>query len=584
MLILNSMPYLHYIDNWKFPLILLSMVIVLGCRGSDSNDQPSSSTDSKFESDNLAEQSFRFRGSVDLEQLRIIYDNGEEAERFAIVESLGGGVGVFDYDRDGLLDLIFPGGGKFSNNTLEGLPTRILRQSAPEKFTDVSHEAGTDVVRHYTHGIANGDYNNDGFTDVLITGYGGLQLLSNNGDGSFSDVTDEVGLDDLSWSASAAWGDFNNDGFLDIYVTHYVNWSFENNPICFNQDGHRDVCAPPDFSGLDDVIYLNSGEGSFTAKRESLGLSPGGKGLGVLLADWDEDGDLDIYVANDTVPNFFYSNAGNATFTEQALISGLAIDDMANSNGSMGLAVIDLDRDHRADIFVTNYEEELSALYLNLGGANFSYESRQAGLNRLGKLFVGFGCVAGDFDLDGDHDVAISNGHAIRFPTNGELKQEPLLLINNDGRLNRMKAAQSSYFAQTHRGRGLATGDINRDGQLDLVFANILEPAVLLFGEVRQPQKRLLVTIVGRKVNRDAIGARVCIKMKSSELVEWTTAGMGYLSSSPNELLFVIPKEEVICEIEIMWPGGDVSTVSADNLDLTINDQGFGRVRIIQNR
>ncbi|TWT60536.1 FG-GAP repeat domain-containing protein [Rubinisphaera italica] len=576
------MPYLQLIHYSMLSLVLCPIVLVLGCGGSDSNDQPSSSTDSQFESDTLAEETVTFRCSEALEQLKIIYNNGEEAEQFSIVESLGGGVGVFDYDRDGWLDLIFPGGGTFSESTLEGLPTRILRQSAPEQFTDVSYAAGTEVVRHYTHGIANGDYNNDGFTDVLITGYGGLQLLSNNGDGSFSDVTDQVGLHDSSWSASAAWGDFNNDGFLDIYITHYVNWSIENNPICFNQDGHRDVCAPPDFSGLDDVIYLNSGDGTFTANREALGLSPEGKGLGVLLADWDEDGDLDIYVANDTVPNFFYSNNGNATFTEKALISGLAIDDMANSNGSMGLAVIDLDRDHRADIFVTNYEEELSALYMNLGGSNFSYESRQAGLNRLGKLFVGFGCVAGDFDLDGDHDVVISNGHAVRYPTNGELKQEPLLLINNDGRLNRMNAVPSSYFGQTHRGRGLATGDINRDGQLDLVFANILEPAVLLFGEVQQPQNRLLVSLVGRKVNRDAIGARVCIKMKSSELVEWTTAGMGYLSSSPNELLFVIPEEEVIEEIEIMWPGGDVSSVSADYLDLTMNDQGFGHLRIVE--
>ncbi|HCS50384.1 CRTAC1 family protein [uncultured Rubinisphaera sp.] len=578
------MPYLHLFKKWILPLILVSMVIVLGCGGGDSQNQPSSSTDSQIKSDRLAEETVTFRASEEIAQLNIIFKNGEEAGELSIVESLGGGVGVFDYDQDGWLDLIFPGGGKLSESTLAGLPTRILRQSAPEKFTDVSHVAGTEIVRNYTHGIANGDYNNDGFTDVLITGYGGLQLLTNNGDGSFSDVTEQVGLDDRSWSTSAAWGDFNNDGFLDIYITHYVDWSFDNNPICFNQDGQRDVCAPKVFTGLDDVVYLNSGDGTFAAKRASVGLSPEGKGLGVLLADWDEDGDLDIYVANDTVPNFYYSNNGRATFTEKALISGLAIDDMANPNGSMGLAVIDFDRDHRADLFVTNYEEELSALYRNMGDENFGYESRQAGLNRLGKLFVGFGCVAGDFDLDGDHDIVISNGHAVRYPTNGDLEQEPLLLINEEGRLNRMKTAPSSYFAQTHRGRGLAMGDINRDGQLDLVFANILEPAVLLYGEVQQPQKRVFVTLVGRKVNRDAIGARVCVRLKTSELVGWTTSGIGYLSSSPNELMYVIPDEEVIKEIEVMWPGGDVSTVSSDYLDLRMNNQEFCRVRIVQNR
>ncbi|MEW4528890.1 CRTAC1 family protein [Maioricimonas sp. JC845] len=496
------------------------------------------------------------------------YENGEQAGRNAIVESLGGGVGVFDFDRDGRLDLCFSGGGLFEGDSLIGLPTSLLRQKSEGAFADVSAAARIDVPGRYSHGVSVADYDDDGFSDVLITGYGGVALWRNLGDGTFEQVAESAGLIDPSWSSSAGWGDLDGDGNLDLYIAHYVDWSFENDPVCYGPGGKPDVCAPRDFNGLKDAVFSGNGDGTFRNASDEVGLVPEGKGLGVLLADLDHSGSLDVYVANDTTNNFLYLNDGQGRLQEQGVLSGAAVDAMANANGSMGLVLTDFNLDGHPDLLVANYEDENFALYRNDGDANFLHVSTQAGLNLLGTVFVAFGCVPGDFDLDGDEDIAVTNGHVVHIPRNAPLRQQPLLLVNESGeRLSRTMPAGSDYFERQHAGRGLATGDINRDGRLDLVFSNTREAPALLLNESPSAGDSLQLRLVGREGNRSAIGARVELVTSAGTLLRHVAGGGSYLSTSDLTVHFGKPASADIDDVVIHWPGGHVDTIPADALD-----------------
>ncbi|MSR58487.1 MAG: VCBS repeat-containing protein, partial [Planctomycetaceae bacterium] len=376
----------------------------------------------------------RFTDVADASGVRFTFRDGQEAGHFAIIESLGGGVALFDYDADGTLDLFLPGGGRYgANNEILGLPGALYRNGGDRSFLDVTRLAGVDLAPHYSHGTAVGDYDNDGFPDLLVTGYGGLQLYRNQGDGTFEEAAREAALNDPLWSSSAAWGDLNGDGVLDLFVAHYVNWSFDNHPFCpAGNDDQRDVCPPKKFEGLPDVLYFGVGDGTFRDGSAEAGLMHAGKsaevsmfdsdkGLGVLLADVDLDGDLDIYVANDTVPKFLYRNRGNGVFDEVGGQSGAALSDTATSDGSMGLDIGDFNNDGLPDLWVANYERESLALYRNEGDCQFLHVSRSAGVTAVGSLFVSFGTLFLDFDRDGDEDIFVTNGHVIRYPVNAPL-------------------------------------------------------------------------------------------------------------------------------------------------------------------
>lgn len=545
--------------------LLVSFCLLSGITGCNKSKQPRSDPE---EVQALRPPVFEQSSSLDLQ--KVVCQNGEESQMLSIVESLGGGVGLFDYDRDGYLDLLFPSGGSINKTGLTGLPSRLLRQVSPEQFEDVSSSAGVSDAFYYSHGVACGDYNHDGFTDVLVTGFGGLVLWHNNGDGTFSNEAVMAKLTDDQWSTSAAWGDFNNDGLLDFYVSHYVDWSLTNNPPCQGPSGEADVCPPRQFNGITDSLYMNQGNGVFELSSQA-GLNEGGKGLGVLLIDLDQDRDLDIYVANDTEPNFFYVNNGQGQFEDQSMISGLALDDMANPNGSMGITSTDFNQDGLPDIFVTNYEEELFSLYRNDGERSFVYVSRRRGINQLGKLYVGFGCVAGDFDLDGDEDIAIANGHVVHQPVNAQVKQVPLYLVNEMENDNFTSATfpATSYFSQPHLGRGVATGDVNRNGKLDLVFVNTLEPSALLLNKTSSTSRGIVLQLVGKASNRDGIGARVTLTTEKGDRVKDVFSGMSYLSSSPNEIYFAVENLSTIQKISVQWPSGNRCEVSSSALDFS---------------
>jgi len=511
------------------------------------------------------------------------YRNGEEAGRCAILESLGGGVGWVDYDRDGWLDLVATGGGGFGEgSTVTGLPTNLWRSrplaaglpgggapaaaGAGRRFDDVALPAGLDTPPLYTHGVAVGDVDNDGFPDLVVTGYGPPQLWHNLGDGRFRAVTDWAAAADARWCSSAGWADLDGDGDLDLYVARYVDWSFDHDPVC-RSGAERDICPPREFQGLADSIYRNEGDGTFVEVSHAAGLRSDGKGLGVLLADVNVDGHVDIYVANDTTDNFLYVNRGDGTFVEQGLVAGVALDDRGVPNGSMGVDLCDFNRDGRPDLWVANYEREAFALYRNEGRGQFLHVSRRHGITALGGLFVGFGTVCADLDLDGRTDIVVANGHVIRFPDASPRRQLPLLLAFDGERFVRAVAPAGTYFAEPQEARGLAAGDYDRDGDLDLAVSHLNEPLAVLENVLPRRGRPLVVHLVGTRSNRDAIGARVALIVPGEPPVEMQVTGGGsYLSHGDRALIFRLPPDAggvsvPVGRLMIRWPAGVTAEV-----------------------
>lgn len=501
------------------------------------------------------------------------YENGESGRAYSIVESLGGGCGVLDFDRDGRWDIWLPGGGLLDGaaETITGLPSALFRSLSPGgEFVDASAGARIDALDYYTHGCSVADVDSDGFPDVLVSGYGGLQFFHNQGDGTFRECAQSIGLTDRQWSTSTGFADFNGDGHVDLYVTHYVDWSWENNPRCRSAppDPLEDVCTPSRFTGLNDTLYLSNGDGTFVDASETVGLVPEGKGLGVIIADLDHDADVDIYVANDTTENFLYLNDSQAQFEEVGLVSGTSLDHRGTPNGSMGLAVLDYDGDLLPDIWVTNYENETFSMYRNMQHGNFLCVTESTGITALGTLYVGFGTSAADIDLDGDEDIIVSNGHVQQHPGSSTVAQQALLLLNDGrGRLIRKQLPSSEYFSTQHRGRAVVSVDFNHDGMLDLLFRHVASPPAILLNQSERQGNWLTMQLVGKTSNRDAIGAWVELKAGDRSLIRHVVGGGGYLSQAPYTLHWGLADAET-ASASVHWPDGQVQEVDA----LTVNN------------
>jgi enediyne biosynthesis protein E4 len=500
----------------------------------------------------------RFEDVTEAIGLKFEFRDGQEAGHCAIVESLGGGTAIFDYDADGWPDVFFTGGGRYGPiPEMYGLPGALFRNLDGKGQVDVTKAAGVGAAPYFSHGAATGDFDDDGFTDLLVTGYGGLVLFRNLGDGTFVESAKSVGLDDSSWSSSAGWGDLNGDSILDLYVAHYVDWSFDNHKFCAGpKPGQREVCAPKEFTGLPDIVYYGRGDGTFRDATQEAGLRPDGKGLGVIIGDVDLDGDLDIYVGNDTVPNFLYRNLGEGRFEEIGHLSGTALSDRATPDGSMGVDMGDFNLDGLPDLWVANYERESIALYRNEGNCQFLHVSRSTGVTAVGALFVSFGTLFFDFDRDGDEDVVVTNGHVIRYPVNAPLRQLPLLFENRKGRFENVAPQAGKFFTEPRMGRGVASGDLDRDGDLDLVFAPINEPPSVVLNSSPNENSWLRVRLIGTRSQRDAVGARLTLKTSAGEQTRQVKGGGSYLSQSELHCFFGIPKGATLEKLTILWPSG----------------------------
>jgi hypothetical protein len=513
-----------------------------------------------------------------------VYHNGEEADHYSLLEVLGGGVALLDYDGDGLLDVFVTGGGSFDRTAEEfarnpsraprilGAPSRLYRNLGNWKFQDVTAEVGLDRPLFYTHGVAVADYDRDGWPDLLVTGWDRLALYHNEPDGKggrrFVDVTQQAGLTDTLWSTSAAWGDLDGDGYPDLYVCHYLDWSFQNHPSCPGDrlNVPRDVCGPPTFKALPHRLYRNNGNGTFTDVSTEAGLRRGtrsdGKGLGVVLVDVDGDGRADVYVANDQEDNLLYvnrSSPGHFRFEDTGEVSGVARDDQGVPNGSMGVDAADYNGSGRASLWVTTFEMERQALFRNEGKGFFLYSSRLSGVAAIGERYVAFGTGFLDLDRDGWEDLVISNGHVRRYPARNPRLQRPVLLHNEgNGRFREVTVRGGPYFRTDHLGRGVAIGDLDNDGQPDLVISHLNEPVVLLRGQppaAGEGKHWLGVELVG-KGRRDVVGARVELEVGDRRLTRFARGGGSYLSSGDRRLLFGLGTAAQVGRLRVVWPWG----------------------------
>jgi hypothetical protein len=498
-----------------------------------------------------------------------------------IMDETGAGVGWLDYDQDGLMDLFLVQGGTIVGPASDRRTCKLYKNLGGGKFRDVTTEAG---VAHVGcgQGVAVGDIDNDGYPDLFLTCYGKPNVLYHNeadgkGGRRFRDVTKAAGLADHpdwhsrpNWSTSAAFLDYDNDGRLDLFVCSYLKIDLDHYPLCENsRHTRRGPCPPRRFEGTHCVLYRNNGDGTFTDVSKEAGIdAPGAKALGVVALDLDDDGKIDLFVANDGVPNFLFRNVGKGRFESVGPASGCTVCLEGEATASMGVDADDLDGDGRPDLFVTTFTRETKPVYRNEGGGQFLDISFASGLGSSTWHRLGFGTAFLDVDRDGSLDLLIANGHVSRhIDDEGDLnltfRQKAQLFLNNGrARFQDISERAGTYFHEPHVGRGLALCDFDNDGHMDIALNNSGEPAVLLHNESKTPYHWLRLELRGTKSNRDAVGARVTFGLPGGrKLVRHRKGGGSYLSANDPRLVVGLGAAAQVDRVEIRWPSGLVEQV-----------------------
>jgi hypothetical protein len=533
--------------------------------------------------------------------IKFAYRNGEEANHLSPLESLGGGIGLIDFDGDGLLDIIIPGGGYFEKTAKElgpkydkearlipnraceilGHPCKLYKNLGNFKFKDVTEE----VIQlqgkwPYSHGVAVGDYDNDGWPDVLITGYGRLVLLHNEPDPKdrtrrkLVDVTDKAGLTVKGWSSSAAWADLDGDGFADLFVVYYTDWSFAKHPDISYDAKTLDVGPPKAFHGVSDRLFRNNRNGTFTDVSKEAGLKQGGrdsdKGVGVLIVDLNNDGKPDVFVTNDTVDNYLYFNQstpGKFKLMERGLAARTARDAKGECNGNKAIDAADYNGNGVASLFVTCYEGEHHALYENewrpgtdMLRHTFAYRTTPSGIAALDDGYVGWGTGFVDLLHRGWEDLVIIHGHMIRYPFPPMMpRQQRAVLLRNEGNstFKEITKEGGTFFQQKHHARGLALGDLDNDGKVDAVVSNINNPISILRNVADTGNNHWLgIELIGKN-RRDVVGARISLDVAGRTQWRFAKGGGSFASTRDPRHVFGLGEEKKVGRLTVYWPNGD---------------------------
>ena len=523
------------------------------------------------------------------------HTNGASPDKH-LVETMGSGAVFFDYDGDGWIDIFLVDGGSVADQAAAGRARhRLFHNRGNGTFEDVTERSGIQH-REYGMGACAGDYDGDGKPDLFITGFGGNALYRNRGPSTgsgqatlFEDVTSSARVGAARWGAGCAWADLDGDGDLDLWVTQYVDAGRARNPYCGEaQKSLRFYCHPLKYDPLPSIVYRNDGNGAFTDVSSASGVAAlRGNGMGVVVADYDGDGKPDVFVANDTMPNFLFHNEGGMRFTETGLASGLAVGADGKARAGMGIDTGDYDGDGNLDVVITNLDFEMHSLYRGLARGLFSYDTVQSGIGFPTLPFVGFGVAFLDVDNDAALDIAVANGHILDnaplFRTGSTYMQRKLLFRNlGNRRFGEVGRIAGPAFAAERVSRGLAAGDIDNDGDLDLLVNNNGQDAELLRNDLQQGANRanaLLVRLRGAGMNTDAIGARVRLTAGPRTQIRDIKAGSSYLSQSDLRAHFGLGTATRADRIDVVWPSGRTESVDnvAANQIVTI-EQGKGIV------
>jgi hypothetical protein len=504
---------------------------------------------------------FRFTDVTAAAGIQFRHNSGAAGGKL-LPETLGAGCAFLDYDRDGWQDILLVNGMDWPGHKRGRTPLRLYRNVGNGMFADATRAAGLDLEM-YGMGVAAADYDNDGFTDVLVTCVGQNRLFHNTGKGSFVEVTARSGLGGRqAFSTSALWFDFDRDGWLDLFVCNYVRWTPERDVFCSLDGAHKSYCTPEAYRGDTCWLFRNRRDGTFeevTAASEIFDTSS--KSLGVALIDYDRDGWPDLLVANDTQPNKLYRNLRGGTFREVGLEAGVAFSSDGKARAGMGVDVAEIDPSGAPAIAVTNFDNEMIGLYRAAAQGRYEDAALQAGVGRASQNTLGFGCVFLDADLDGEMDLAVANGHidetVRRIRGNVGYAQPPHLFLNSGGgRFRDVAAVAGGGFEQPRVGRGLAYADFDRDGDLDLLMTTNNGPPVLFRNEQIAGNRSIRFRLVGTQSNRDAIGATVRIHCAGAAQTRMVKTGSSYLSQSELPVTFGIGKHDRVERAVIVWPSG----------------------------
>lgn len=505
------------------------------------------------------------------------HDNAGSTEKY-LIETMGSGCGWIDYDQDGLLDLYLVNGAATRVYTpKQPLRSALYRNNGDGTFTDVTDKAGVGAEGLFGMGVAVGDYNNDGFPDLLVLGYGRCILYHNNGDGTFTDVTARAGVQNSGlWASSAAWFDYDNDGKLDLIIVNYVDWSPERNFYCGDRGpGMRSYCHPDDFHGQPSTLYHNNGDGTFTDVTKSSGIGlKAGNGLGVVTFDYDDDGWQDIFVANDHMPNYLFHNNRDGTFREVGYMAGVSVSADGQFEAGMGTDAADTTGSGRMDLIVGHLDMQLARVYQNLGDGTFEDATFRSKISYATYHISTFGARFMDYDNDGWRDLFLANGNVLdniqRYHSDVQYA-EPKLMFRNIGHgvFENVSDRLGTDFQLPRVSRGAAIGDFDNDGDLDILVNNCGQEPQLLRNNSGNANHWLEIFLIGTKSNWDGVGARVKVTAGDLILYDQRKGGMSYQSAQDPRLHFGLGQRTTVDGIEIVWPSGattKLGNIKADQI------------------